>query len=194
MHGNHVAVRGDLIVVGAPMRNAARSALYAGDLEQRGADGAADTTSQHGAICIYRRGHDGWQGVATVEAPSPHGQYFGCWVGILEDGRIAVGAGLDSHGTDWSATPTHGGAHARRYGAVYLLAERTGDDPGWRVDGCLVSDPPGGGDEFGNRLAVLDGSTLVVASPNESSSGRGVDPQVRDLDAHESGCVRIIEV
>ena len=189
-HGLSVDVRGDLIAVGAPKRNRARSALLAGVTSDR--HGSGDMASQHGAVCVYRRIDSGWVGVATLEAPGPHGQFFGASVRVLHDGRIAVGAGLDAHGLDWSRTPREVG-HSPKYGAVHVIGPQ-GTSSSWRVEEVLVSDPPGGGDEFGNRIALLNERTLLIASPNESSSGRGVDPGVVDQDAFESGCVRVIEI
>jgi tetratricopeptide (TPR) repeat protein len=190
-HGLSVDVRGDEVVVGAPKRNPLRSRFLAGDdtaLEQD----SRSATPQHGAVCLYRWDDSGWRGVATLEAPEPHGQFFGSAVRILPDGRLAVGAGLDAHGLDWSRTPT-AVEHPPKFGAVHILGPSgTDGDDAWQVEEVLVSDPPGGGDEFGSRIALLEDGTLLVASPNESSSGRGVDPGVVDQDAFESGCVRII--
>ena len=189
-HGLSVDVRGDVVAVGAPKRNQSRSAMLAGlPADQLG---SADLTLQHGAVCVYRRRGSGWEGLATVEAPEPHGQFFGSAVRILPDGRIVVGAGLDAHGLDWSRTPRPVG-HPPKLGAVYVIGA-DGVSGKWRAEEILVSDPPGGGDEFGSRVALLHDGTLLVASPNESSSGRGVDPGVVDQDAFESGCVRIIRI
>jgi trimeric autotransporter adhesin len=193
MHGLSVDVRGDVVAVGAPKRNRGRSALLAGDTAVVLGDDT-DVTSQHGAVCIYRRGTAGWEGVATLEAPEPHGQFFGSAVRVLPDGRVAVGAGLDAHGLDWSRTPKPVG-HPPKLGAVHIVGPGPGGESHvWRVEEVLVSDPPGGGDEFGNRIALLEDGTLLVGSPNESSSRRGVNPEVIDQDAFESGCVRVIEL
>jgi hypothetical protein len=194
--GLSVALGDGVVAVGAPAWNSDRPrdiSASAADVASDGPVGLRDAL-QHGAICVFRDVGGTWLGEATLVAPSPHGQSFGSRVAIGQDGRILAGASLDAHGTDWShcpAPPEPLGGRGPRFGAAHLLRRRNGAE--WTVERTFAAEHPGHGDEFGSRVA-LAGERLVIAAPNECSSGRGVDPGVVDRDALESGAVTVIEL
>lgn len=193
--GLSVAIRDGVVAVGAPAWNDARPRRIVSGPDREGSDedvGFHDAL-QHGAVCVFREIGGMWSPDVTLEAPAPHGQSFGCRVAIGPDGRILVGASLDAHGSDWTrdpAAPDLLGGRGPRFGAAHVLDRH--DDGEWRIARTFVADSPGAGDEFGSRVAT-SGRAFVIAAPNESSSGRGVDPGVLERDTHESGAVTIID-
>jgi len=194
--GLSVAIRDGVVAVGAPAWNSARPREMGGDDDGAGSDGSAGLHDalQHGAVCVFRDVGGVWLGEATLVAPAPHGQSFGSRIAIGPDGRILVGASLDAHGSDWTdhpASPAPLGARGPRFGAAHLV--RRQDDAEWRIERSFTAEHPGPGDEFGSRVAMTV-DRLIVAAPNECSSGRGVDPGVVDRDAFESGAVTVIEL
>jgi tetratricopeptide (TPR) repeat protein len=196
LFGLSVAIQDGVVAVGAPAWNAARPRDVGASAEDAGSDGPVGfhDALQHGAVCVFRDVGGAWLGEATVVAPVPHGQSFGTRVAIGRDGQILVGASLDAHGTDWAdhpAPPDPLGGNGPRFGAAHLLGRQ--DDAEWRVQCSFTAESPGLGDEFGSRVAMA-GDRLVIAAPNECSSGRGVDPGVVDRDAFESGAVTVIEL
>lgn len=193
--GLSVAIREGVVVVGAPAWNASRPRGFGMSPEREGSEqevGLHDAL-QHGTVCVFQHVGGSWMPDVTLEAPAPHGQSFGCRVAMGSDGRILVGASLDAHGNDWTrdpAPPDLLGGRGPRFGAAHVIARHVNGE--WRIARTVAAEPPGTGDEFGSRVA-WSGDALVIAAPNESSSGRGVDPGVADRDAYESGAVTVID-
>jgi tetratricopeptide (TPR) repeat protein len=174
-HGMAVDVRGDLIAVSA-------------SLHPNRKDDEGPGPARAGAVALYGCSATGWEGLATLIPPHPHSQEFGGRVAIGDDREIAIGVSLDAHGTDWSAAPEVAGGSGPRYGAVHVIAETA---EGWRFTRVVVAEHPGAGDEFGSRIA-WSGRDLVVAAPNDSSSGVGVGAVLHDDDARDSGAVHVV--
>lgn len=115
------------------------------------------------------------------------GDQFGAHVAILGD-TLVVGApgessgatGINSSGTDNSAENS---------GAVYVF-ERLNDQ--WQQVAYIKASNANANDLFGSSVA-LDGDTLVVGAPGESSSASGVGGDGQNNEANSSGAVYVFE-
>ena len=105
------------------------------------------------------------------------GDQFGYSVAISDDGlTMAVGANYED-------------GNARDSGAVYVFV-KSGNQ--WSFQEYLKASNPGIEDKFGSAIALsLDGNTLAVGAPGESSNGVGVDSGVDNNLASNSGAVYV---
>ncbi len=175
MHGGKVAMRDGLVAVTA--------ALHPVSLDEQPAGPA-----RAGAVTLYGRTATGWEGLAALAAPDPHSQELGGSIAITSEAEVVVGSALDAHGKAWTETPGVAGGRGPRYGAVHVISATP---EGWRFTGAVVAGEPTEAAEFGSRVAI-SGADLVVAAPNDSSSGRGVGAELHDADASESGAVHVV--
>lgn len=173
-HGTSVDVRGDLIAVTAA-------------LHPNRPDDEDPGHKRAGAVVLYGRSATGWEALATLSPPHPHSQEFGASVAISDGRQVLIGVPLDAHGADWGEAPDVTGPHGPRYGAIHIVEE---SPDGWRFSGVVAAEHPGTGDEFGSRI-TLSGIDLVVAAPNDGTSGSGVGAVLHDDDARESGAVHV---
>jgi hypothetical protein len=174
--GSAVAISGDTIVVGA----------YGEDSGATGINGnqADNTRTNSGAAYVFTRSGTTWTQRAYLKA-SNRPTWFGRSLDISGD-TIAVGAwrepsaasGVNGNQADTSLS----GA-----GAVYVFT-RTGTV--WSQQAYIKASNPGLNDEFSRALA-LDGDTLVVGAPSESSDADGINGNQADDSATFAGAVYV---
>lgn len=147
--GAALALLGDTLAVGAPL---------------------ADTTSSDvGAVYVYRRAGTSWALFKTLTANLPNNR-FGSAVALGPGGFLAVGAP----------------AEIRSQGAVYVYAEQ-GDVPEnqrVRLDAPFRDDD----DRFGHAVAFASDSRLLVAAPGEDGASTTA-PTANDNGVLNSGAV-----
>ena len=132
--------------------------------------------SNSGAVTVYRRSDaDAWGIEAFVKAPKTAGnEQFGIALALSADGAmLAVGAtGEDSAstgtfvpgGTGYQAALDSNGAS--NSGAVTVY--RRSDSDAWEIEAFVKAPEAGGGDNFGNALALsADGAALAVGASLE---------------------------
>lgn len=164
--GDAVAISGDTIVIGAP-----------GEASGRPGDQSDNSTSGSGAVYVYVRDAGGWRQQAYLKANRPASQaYFGGSVAISGD-TIAIGASAEQGSVE--------GLYES--GAVYIFV-RQGET--WTQQAYLRSANIGGGDQFGNAVA-LSGNTLVAGAHFEDSNATGVNGNGADNSASASGAAYI---
>ena len=118
---------------------------------------ADDSFPDSGAVYVFSRVADAWQGPAYVKASNAAtSDQFGYSVALSSDGlTLAVGAWNQESGE----------------GAVYVFV-RTSLSDGWIEEGYLKASNAQSGDLFGQAVALSDdGDTLVVGAPGEASAG-----------------------
>lgn len=118
-------------------------------------------------------------------APARAGAEFGFQV-ALDGDTLAVGVPFDSS----AATGIDGDASdgsAPEAGAVYVF---TRDGDSWSQQAYIKASNTREGDEFGQSVA-LDGDTLVVGAPHESSNATGIDGDQTDTTSGSSGAVYV---
>ena len=180
LFGGAVALDGDTIAIGAPQEDSAA----------RGVGGVEtdDTLTDAGAVYVFVRSGGSWTQEAYIKAPnSGASDHFGAALAFDGD-TLVVGApnessaatGVDGDGSDDSAQGS---------GAVYVFT-RTGTN--WAQDAYLKASNPDPSDHFGAALA-LDGDTLAVGAPGESSASTGVggDPFDDMAGTADSGAVYV---
>ena len=177
--GSSVALRGDLLAVGAPMESSDAS----------GVDGAQDNDARgnSGAVYLFERGAAGWQQTAYVKAaqdvPGNAHAFFGQQL-ALGDGTLIVSA--PNEDSAWLNAPvpsTPDGMPGA--GAVYVLGKAGGE---WQHQQRLQASNPELNDSFGLGLS-LAGELLAVGAPYEDSAAVGVDGAQADNGSQDSGAV-----
>jgi hypothetical protein len=167
--GVALALAGDTLVVGAPFEDGAGTGI--------------DPSPEHGpggnmgAVYIFSREDAAWHPEAYAKPSNTAAlQWFGTSLAMDGD-RLVVGAPGDSH----AGADATGGAS----GAVFVFA-RTGG--AWGQEAWFKASNAGANDQFGSAVA-LQGNTLVVGAPGESSDARGVNGDPTDDSASRSGAV-----
>ena len=142
-------------------------------------------TAASGAVLTYAVAVSRPPAVYFKPSNTAHYDTFGRALSISGD-TFVVGAPGEASG----ATGVNGdqsNTDAQYSGAAYVF---TGSDQAWSQQAYLKASNTGKSDEFGCAVA-LDGDTLVVGAPRESSSARGVDGDQSNDDAPHSGAVYI---
>lgn len=126
--GRSVAIRGDVIVVGAPLHD----------------DASREDEKDHGAVYVFRRAEGLWQTEATLRASvSQHKSEFGSAVAISgPPGEETVLAGAPYFDLDEQLPDT---------GAAFIFERETGQ---WTGRALLLSDRPTAGDMFASAVAL----------------------------------------
>lgn len=166
--GYAVAIDGDILVVGASDDNS---------------DGATGTSSASGAVYVFERTGGTWSSGVRLKA-SNFGEYdrFGQPVAISGD-TLVVGASGES------SNPIMGPSDDSFYGAgaAYVFT-RTGTM--WQEQAMLKASNADYYDEFGKAVAV-EGDTVVVGAPYESSSATTVNGDEVNNDSTNSGAAYV---
>lgn len=140
-----------------------------------------------GAVYVFDRADGRWQQSALLHAPIPdQTDYFGASVALSKWG-LAIGSNGEASG----AQGVNGDASnndAPWAGAAYLFAN-TGSS--WESSVYLKAHNTGGDSGFGYAVA-LGPEMFVVAAPNESSLGTGVNGEAAiSIGAYRSGAVYV---
>ena len=162
---------GSTLAVGAHLEDSAATGASApGDAGYYRAALESDGAKNSGAVYVHRRSAGGrWALEAFLKAPvAGENHLFGLALALSADGStLAVGAPGDDH----SAAPREEYAHDSR-GTVY--AHRRSASGLWALDAFVKAPVAGGGDFFGDVLALsADGATLAVGASHEDSSATG---------------------
>lgn len=172
--GESVAISGDTVVVGARYESSIATGVD-GNQSDNSALGA-------GAAYVFVRNGTIWSQQAYLKASNTDADdYFGLSVAVAGE-TIVVGAsgesssasGVDGDQSDNSAVSA---------GAAYVFV-RSGTN--WSQQAYLKASNPDGSDSFGLSVAV-DGETVIVGAPNESSSATDIDGDQSDNSALASG-------
>jgi hypothetical protein len=150
------------------------------------AAGAPLHAAEAGAVFVFHRIGDAWEGEAVL-APmvSDAGDQFGWDVELSADGSTLVAGARreDSGATD----PANNNASAA--GAAYVFT-RTGTT--WTQHAYLKASNVDAGDSFGERVAISDdGNTVAVTAFSEGSAATGVNGDEADNTAADAGAVYV---
>lgn len=186
LFGYAVALRGDLLVVGAPGEDSAAAGINPDSSVGAGTGRFNDEAESAGAVYVYRHDGNGWVEQAYVKSPAPAPfDNFGLSV-AADTTRLAVGAPYHDSGAGdaeadcGSATPVNCTIDS---GTVFVLAA---DGAAWRYDALLKASHFGERDYFGTSLA-LDGDRLLAGAPGEDGANAGIDGDATNDDAPDSG-------
>jgi hypothetical protein len=172
--GYSVAIAGDTIVVGA-LTEASASPGVNGDQSDNTSYGA-------GAAYVFVRTASGWSQQAYLKASNPDiSDLFGHSVAIAGD-TIVVGAyGESSAATGVNGDQLDNGTYGS--GAAYVFVRST---DGWSQQAYLKASNTRRFERFGYSVGI-DGDTVVVTAPLETSAATGVNGNQADTSAINAG-------
>ncbi len=176
--GFSVAVRGDMLAVGAINEDSGASGV--------GGNQADDNVTDSGAVYVFTRSGTTWSQQAYVKASNP-GAFDAFGYSVALDGDTLAVAARDE---DSSAVGIGGQQlddSASGSGAVYVFTH-TGAT--WAQQAYVKASNTGAGDRFGQSVA-LSGDTLVVGAPNEDGGAVGIDGDGADNSRPDSGAVYV---
>lgn len=177
--GDHVAISGDTIVVGAVNENGSAT----------GVNGVIDEGAPlSGAAYVYVRTGTGWTLQAYLKASNTNaGDRFGSVVAISGD-TIVVGAYAEASGASGvNANQADNGAP--NAGAAYVFV-RNGST--WVQQAYLKASNAQAEDFFGWAVGV-SGDTIVVGAWGEDSSARGINGDQGNNSASQAGAAYVFQ-
>jgi len=183
--GASVAIDGDTMVIGAPTESSSATGVNGDETDA--------TTFGSGAAYVFVRGGSGdWVQQAYLKASNTGGaDAFGQSVAISGD-TIVVGARQEGS----SATGVNGNGANNSYnqsGAAYVFVRTDDPDAGmpvWTQQAYLKASNTNPSDWFGYSVAI-DGDTVVVGAPRESSVATGVNGNEADNSASYAGAAYV---
>lgn len=138
----------------------------------------SDLSEAFGAVYLYRRNGRLWQFEEGLRRPTPGNlDNFGSDVAISGDTVVIGAAGVDREG--FGPNENSGLAYVFRH-----------DGNAWQLEATLSAPNAGEGDEFGSSVAI-EGDTLVVGAPGESSGDSGVGGNQADNSQAAAGAAYI---
>jgi len=153
-------------------------------------DQAGGVAFSSGAVYIFTRSNTIWTQEAYIKASNAEaGDFFGNVISLSQDGNtLAVGAlGEDSNATGVNGDSSNNGLNAS--GAVYIFS-RSGTV--WTEEAYLKSFESDANDFFGEFLSLsAGGNTLAVAAKREDSNATGINGDLANNGAGDSGAVYI---
>ena len=179
--GHAVALAGELLAVGAPLRDDGTAGV--------GAEGTAAVSMQAGSAHLYRWAAGVVTPLETLHAIQPAANTrFGSQIALAKQ-RVLVGSTQENSGGRGTNPALVAGA-AVRSGAAWLFTL----DAAGAVDAAdvLKASNAESGDFFGAAVACTD-SRVVVAAQYEDSSAAGIGAGSDDNDALESGAIFLFE-
>jgi len=178
--GNSVTVFGDTVVVGAHKEASSATGVNGNQ--------ANNSAAQSGAAYVFVRSGSAWSQQAYLKA-SNNGVYapnwFGCSVAVSGD-TVVVGAMWE----DGGSTGVNGNQNLQTSvdsGAAYVFA-RSGTT--WSQQAYLKASNTGADDYFGASVAI-SGDTVVVGAANEDSNATGVNGDLSENSATDSGAAYV---
>ena len=167
---------GDTVVVGA----------YKEDSSTTGVNSTPnESATDAGAAYVFVRSGATWTQQAYLKASNTQaGDYFGGSVAVSGDTIIVGATGEDSSTTGVNSTPNESATDS---GAVYVFT-RSGTT--WSQQAYLKASNTDAEDQFGASVAI-DGDTVVVGAPQESSKAAGINGDQGDNSASHSGAVYV---
>ncbi|MFZ4575277.1 MAG: hypothetical protein ACOYN0_12815 [Phycisphaerales bacterium] len=159
--GTAVAISGDLMIVGAPNKDA--------DL-----DGGVAAGIDAGAVYLFRRVGEQWAQEQKIVFPNvgtqPHFAYFGESVSLSGQTFVAGASGDADSGRGVNALT--GNPILPDSGAAFVFVKPQSGP--WGLQAALKANNAGASDLFGLSVGV-SGDTLIVGSPCEDSDGSGIN-------------------
>jgi hypothetical protein len=164
--GRSVSLQGDTLVVGA---------MFEDSTQGIGADGSDNSGQNRGAAYVFERSNGTWtESFYLKPSTQDDNDQFGQTV-VIDGDTIAVTSSAEaSNATGVNGDETNN--DASESGAVWVFV-RSGN--AWVQEAYLKASNTGSFDGFGDTLA-LEGDTLAVGAPTETSIATGVDGDQTD--------------
>jgi hypothetical protein len=156
--------------------------------------GAYDEDRGRGAVYVFGRKGDKWAQQARLTASNAEpGDSLGCAVTISDDGNTILAGAFDEDAILPGIQPPNAGADDEpsdsSSGAAYVFARKDGK---WSQLAYVKAFNTRENDQFGWALAISrDGNTIAVGSHLEDSAAKGINGDMNDTTAEDSGAVYI---
>lgn len=163
--GTSVAISTDTIAVGAPLDSSSRTTITNGT-------GGSNNTSKAsaGAVYAFLRSGTTWTQQAYLKPTNTHaGDKLGSSVAISGD-LIVAGAPYEASNAQGPSATASTDASNTASGAAYVFSRSSTT---WSLQSYLKAANSGSGDHFGTSVGI-DGSLIVVGSPDENASDTSV--------------------
>lgn len=156
--------------------------------------GAYDEDRGRGAVYAFTRKNAKWtQQMRLTASNAEPGDSVGCSIALSGDGNTIVAGAFDEDAILSGIQPPDAGAHDEAddtsSGAAYVWARKDGK---WRQQAYMKAFNTRENDQFAWALAISrDGNTIAVGSHLEDSGAKGINGDMKDTSAEDSGAVYV---
>ena len=156
--------------------------------------GAYDEDRGRGAVYVFTRKGRTWaQQMRLTASNAEGGDSLGCSLAISDDGNTIVSGAFDEDAILPGIQPPNAGANDvaedTSSGAAYIFARKDGK---WSQQAYVKAFNTRENDQFGWALAISrDGNTVAIGSHLEDSGAKGINGDMKDTTAEDSGAVYV---
>lgn len=156
--------------------------------------GTYDENRGRGAVYAFTRKSGKWaQEMRMTASNAEGGDSLGCSIAISDDGNTIVSGAFDEDAILSGIQPPNAGADDEptdaSSGAAYVFARKDGK---WSQQAYMKAFNTRENDQFGWALAISrDGNTIAVGSHLEDSGAKGINGDMQDTTAEDSGAVYV---
>jgi hypothetical protein len=176
--GTSVAISGNTLAVGATGEDSNATGI--------GGNQADNSLANAGAAYVFIRSGATWTQQAYVKASNTEANDgFGTTVGLDSDTLVVGAIGEDSNATGIGGNQADNSTAGA--GAVYVF---TRSGTAWSQQAYVKASNTDFNDNFGANVTI-DGDSLAVGAPNESSNATGVGGDQTDNSAFAAGAVYV---
>jgi hypothetical protein len=156
--------------------------------------GTYDEDGGRGAVYVFSRKGANWaQQMRLTASNAERGDSLGCSIAISDDGDTIVSGAFDEDAILPGVQPPSAGANDEpddaSAGAAYVWVRKDGK---WSQQAYMKGFNTRLNDQFGWALTLSrDGNTIAVGSHLEDSGARGINGDMKDTTAEDSGAVYV---
>ena len=156
--------------------------------------GTYDENRGRGAIYAFTRKNGKWaQEMRLTASNAEQGDSLGCSLAISDDGNTIVSGAFDEDAILSGIQPPDAGGNDEpsdtSTGAAYVFVRKDGK---WSQQAYMKAFNTRENDQFGWTLAISrDGNTIAVGSHLEDSGAKGINGDMKDTTAEDSGAVYV---
>jgi len=156
--------------------------------------GTYDEDRGRGAVYVFTRKSANWAKQMRLTASNAEpGDSLGCSLAISDDGNTIVVGAFDEDAILPGIQPPAAGAHDEAddtsSGAAYVWSRKDGK---WSQQAYVKAFNTRINDQFGWALAISrDGNTVAIGAHLEDSGAKGINGDMNDITAEDSGAVYV---
>ena len=156
--------------------------------------GTYDEDRGRGAVYAFTRKNGKWvQQMRLTASNAEPGDSLGCSLGISDDGNTIIAGAFDEDAILPGIQPPNAGANDEptdtSSGAAYVFVRKDGK---WSQQAYVKAFNTRENDQFGWALTISrDGNTIAIGSHLEDSGAKGVNGDMKDTTAEDSGAVYV---
>jgi FG-GAP repeat len=156
--------------------------------------GTYDEDRGRGAVYVFTRKASQWaQQMRLTASNAEQGDSLGCALSISDDGNTIVAGAFDEDAILSGIQPPDAGANDEpsdtSSGAAYVFVRKDGQ---WSQQAYVKAFNARENDQFAWALAISrDGNTIAIGSHLEDSGAKGINGDMKDTTAEDSGAVYV---